>query len=301
MSYRLRALPLVALLATFTLAATTRASAPAGVWGRLDQVTFDPNAKAPTLRIDGVFIVANQKPDFMAYPGYSVPQYGYMFYDCPVLKDLPMCLMQWNELLAVAGKDDNCRGWGNSANNNNGTVRPEGDPELKPDAYPIALGVTPGFSPCEAITMWQVDNPPPETPAETSTGEPGSTGAVDTTGGEPPGTTTSAETGTPGSTGGEPPGSTGGEPGETGKPGETGTPETSGDPVTSGPTEAGGGTTNATNATNATSDASTTATATDGQSDDKGGCACNSDGPGDRNLTALALLGGLALLRRRPA
>ena len=295
MTYLRRVPLLAAVLTTLGLASVASASAPAGVWSRVDQVTLDPNMKDPIVRIDGVFMVANQKPDFPDYPGYSVPQYGYMLYNCAIPKEQPMCLMQWDELKAIAGTEDNCRGWGDSAQLDNGSVRPAKDPELKPDAYPIAIGVTPGGTPCAALKAWQLENPPPDDPPDTTTGEPGSTGNVGSTGGDPGSTGTPETSGAPGSTSGEP-GSTSGTPATTDAGSSGGTPGSDSDPATSAPTEGGAGSTGGGNNTTAT------ATATDGAgADDKGGCACDSPAPGRPGLAALALLGLLGLRRRRRA
>ena len=124
MTYLRRVPLLAAVLTTLGLASVASASAPAGVWSRVDQVTLDPNMKDPIVRIDGVFMVANQKPDFPDYPGYSVPQYGYMLYNCAIPKEQPMCLMQWDELKAIAGTEDNCRGWGDSRTGQTRTAAP---------------------------------------------------------------------------------------------------------------------------------------------------------------------------------
>ncbi len=296
MTYLRRVPLLAAVLTTLGLASVAHASSPAGVWARVDQVTFDPNMKVPVVRIDGVFMVANQKPDFPNYPGYSVPQYGYMLYNCALPKEQPMCLMQWDELKTIAGTADNCRGWGDNSQPNNGTVRPAMDPEQKPDPYPIALGVVPGFSPCEALKAWQVENPPPDDPPPgTTTGEPGSTGELGSTGGDPGSTGTPGTSTAPGSTSGEP-GSTSGTPATT-DPGTGGTGGGSDTATaTSAPTEGGAASTSGGNNT------SPTATATDTSgADDKGGCACDTAAPARPGLTALALLGVLGLRRRRRA
>lgn len=298
MTYLRRVPLLAAVLTTLGLASVAHASSPAGVWGRLDKVTFDPNMKVPVVRIDGVFMVANQQPDFPDYPGYSVPQYGYMLYNCALPKEQPMCLMQWTELQKAVGSDDICRGWGDNSQLNNGTVRPAMDPEQKPDAYPIALGVVQGFSPCAAIKAWQVENPPPDDPppgTTSGTGDPGSTGELGSTG-TPETTTAPPETTTaPGSTSGEP-GSTSGTPAttdaSTGGAGSGSGSDTA--PATSAPTEGGAGSTSGGNNTTATA----TATDTSG-ADDKGGCACDSAAPARPGLAALALLGVLGLRRRR--
>ena len=155
------------------------------------------------------------------------------------------------------------------------------------------LGVTPGGTPCAALKAWQLENPPPDDPPDTTTGEPGSTGSVGSTGGDPGSTGTPETSGAPGSTSGEP-GSTSGTPATTDAGSSGGTPGSDSDPATSAPTEGGAGSTGGGNNTTAT------ATATDGAgADDKGGCACDSPAPGRPGLAALALLGLLGLRRRR--
>ncbi|MET0428789.1 MAG: hypothetical protein ABW026_09860 [Microvirga sp.] len=145
---------IVTLFALTTVATTASASAPAGVWALIDKVSFEPEKGTPArIRIDGLFIVANQTPDFPAYPGYSKPKYGYMYYYCAE-KQIDTCLMEWKELNAVAGAKDNCRGWGDNSLPSNGTVRTDAYPLTKPDLYPIAMGVLLGVSPCKALRDW---------------------------------------------------------------------------------------------------------------------------------------------------
>jgi hypothetical protein len=150
---------IVSLFAVTTVATTASASAPAGVWALIDEVSFEPEKGTPArIRIDGLFIVANQKPDFPAYPGYSTPKSGYMYYYCAE-KQADTCLMEWKELNSVAGTKDNCRGWGDNSLPSNGTVRSDLYPPSKPDLYPIAMGVLVGVSPCKALRDWPIKLP----------------------------------------------------------------------------------------------------------------------------------------------
>jgi MYXO-CTERM domain-containing protein len=276
-----RCLPVLAALAA-ALPASALASAPAGVWSRVDKVEplADPN-KPTMVRIDGLFIVAGGQPDFADYPGYGEPQAGYMYYECGA-KDLDVCTMEWAELLAIAGTDDNCRGWGDvQLGAANGSVRPSGDPLAKPDAWPIAMGIVAGFAPCEALKAWQPSNetttgePDTDTAGETSTGEPGTSGEPSTGGGCGILAECASESGGP------PVGDS------------TGPGESSGgvDPTTGGTTGGPGGTTDA----GATDTAGATS---DGVDDDgKSGCACDARAPAPP--LALLALAGLGLLRRR--
>ncbi|MCY0987384.1 hypothetical protein OV203_09640 [Nannocystis sp. ILAH1] len=150
--------------------AVASASYPAGVWALVEEVTPEPDADHPNqVRIDGLFIVAKGTPDFAGYPGYSVPAYGYMYYQCADA-ELATCKMEWAELATVAGGEDRCRGWGDNSLPANGTVRTD-EPQAMPDAYPISMGVVPGFSPCNALKLWMAEHPPEATTTGEGTGE----------------------------------------------------------------------------------------------------------------------------------
>ncbi len=322
MSY-LRLAPALVALATLAAIPTAHASFPAGVWGLVDQVTLMPDGNNPsTIRIDGTFIVANQKPDFAQYPGYGEPQVGYMYYTCGE-KQLALCVMEWKELLAVAGTEDNCRGWGDQSFPDNGSVRPAIAKPAAPDLYPISMGVLLGFSPCDALRTWQMNGGTTgetgET-GETSTSTTGESGTTSTTGesGTVTGDTTGRTSGETASTSGETASTTGesasgdtasGDPESTGKT-VTGDPDTKGegDAEATGlsgddPTEGAGDAT----AGDATAGDATAGEATgegdSGAIDDEKGCACDTTrDPGQQTLGALGTLGmlaGFGLLRRR--
>lgn len=285
-----RRLPASLVLAVLvTMASKAHASGPAGVWGIVDEVKLTPNESNPqTMRIDGLFMIANQDPDFAAYPGYSVPQYGYIYYTC-LEKQLVTCAMEWKELLALAGTADNCRGWGDNSFEINGTVRPANEPMVEEqEVYPVSMGIMTGITPCDALEAWMTRNPDPDT--DGSTGEPGSTGDSSTTGSSE----STGETGA--STSGEP--STGATTtttdGTTGAPGttesndstisDTAVPLTTATPTDGGDAGDSSGTTG-------------TTTTAPGEDTDKG-CSCDGDTrpPGP---AALLVLAGLALIRRR--
>jgi MYXO-CTERM domain-containing protein len=269
----------VLVLALAVVPVVAQASAPVGVWSLVDQVTLEPSDDKPTLiRIDGTFIVANEQPDFPAYPGYSEPQSGFMFYSCSEA-DLVTCAAEWIELQAVAGGEDNCRGWGSNQLPDNGKVRPAADPQESPDLWPIAMGIQMGFAPCDALRMW--DGGESDTAGET--GDPMTDSLSDSASVSESASDTNPESAT--ATASD---TASGDPG-TGTAGETGIGETAGDEA--GTTAASAGEASAGD----TTAAETTPPADDG---DKAGCACIAaaapTGPG-----ALALLVLLGLVRRR--
>ena len=206
-----RRAPALFSLIVLAAAADARASFPAGVWGLVEEVKLEPSGDNPsTMRIDGLFMVANQQPDFPQQPGYSLPQYGYINYAC-LAKQLETCAMEWNELLAIAGTADNCRGWGDNSFEINGTVHPVEEPSESSEVYPVSMGILNGVGPCQALRDWQVEHPEPAG----STGEPDATGP-DTTGAP---ATTASETGTPGGSSSDAP--TGGSPTDSASAGST--------------------------------------------------------------------------------
>jgi MYXO-CTERM domain-containing protein len=175
MNDRRRALLFVAVALGSLAPSVASASYPAGVWGLVEKVTPEPDDKNPNrVRIDGLFMVAGVKPDFAGYPGYSVPVYGYMYYQCEDAQ-LATCQMEWAELATVASSDDRCRGWGDSSLPANGSVR-TAEPQAQPDSYPISMGVVPGFTPCDALKNWMAENPPQGATTGEGTGEGTSAG-----------------------------------------------------------------------------------------------------------------------------
>lgn len=293
----LRLLPLLAALTTLTLASTARASHPAGVWALVDEATviIEPGMADPTMiRIDGLFMVSNQKPNFEQYPGYGEPQYGYMYYNCSE-KEIATCLMEWKELQAIAGSDDNCRGWGDNSLPDNGSVR-DLAPPVDPDLYPLSMGILTGFTPCDALKAWAQEFPGTTSGGE-SDGTSTSTTSDTSTDGSAGTTETSGHTSDHSST--EPPETTAAtDAAQTGQDHETGNVATAGD--TGGPTE---GSTGAGGTTAADTGGSSSAGADTGTpaNDDKG-CACHSAGDPARDVpAALLTLLGLGLLRRRRA
>lgn len=268
----------VLVLAAFSLAPTVAsASYPAGVWALVEKVTPEPDDKNPArVRIDGLFMIAKQEPDFAGYPGYSVPAYGYMYYQCAG-NDLATCQMEWAELAVVATSEDQCRGWGDSSLPDNGSLR-TAEPATKPDTYPLSMGILPGFTPCDALKGWMKENPPM---GGSSTGEGTSEGTGEATQGEFDSD----------SSGGTTAGSASEGPGET-------TNATTNSPTSEGPNSSG-----ATAGGGSSGSGDTTGNNSDGQADtgtlddDGKGCVC--DVEQERPVGALAPLLGLLALRRR--
>lgn len=267
----------VAALALCSLVPTVAsASYPAGVWALVEKVTPEPDDKNPTrVRIDGLFMVAHQKPDFAGYPGYSVPAHGHMYYQCSD-KDLATCQMEWTELAKVAVSDEQCRGWGDSSLPDNGTVRTS-EPAAKPDTYPISMGVVPGFTPCDALKAWKAENPPQgaTTGEETDSASTGT--ASEATAGESSGEFASESSGS--------------------EPATTSSAGTSGDATTQQPTSDGPNT----SATGESTGGGSSGGADTGAIDGDKGCACSWGAGSQAPASLAALLGLLAFGRRRRA
>lgn len=261
--------------------AVAAASAPVGVWSLVDNVELSPNKDQPDhIRIDGLFLIAGGQPDFPQYPGYSEPQPGHMYYACDDA-DLATCKAEWQDLVAIAGGDDSCRGWGSNEFASNGSVRTQ-DQASDPDPWPISMGIQPGFSPCEALKMWSPEEPQTGTFTESGTGNPDdTTDGQPSTGGDPETTTT---TGNGGST-------LDPSTNPTADTASTGGGETAIGEPTSGEATGTGGSTGG-----ATTGALTSTTSPD--DDDKSGCACTTT-PDGAPADALALLVLLGLVRRR--
>lgn len=280
-------------LAPVLVPSVASASFPVGVWGVVEKVTFEPDAMNPMrVRLDGVFIVANEVPDFPAYPGYSVPEYGYMYYECA--KDqIKTCQMEWNDLAAAAMSANKCRGWGDQQLPvpKNGVVRPTDEPQVKADLYPISMGVVQGFSPCEALATWMAENPPPMEGGSSGGETGGSSGGEASSGGQTGGT----EGGSTSTTGG---GETGGAMTGGGSTGGSASGGSGGGELTSG---GGGGSSGGGSTGGSASGGSTGSAGGSGGEPESSGCACDGAGSsGGQGFGALAaVFGALALRRRR--
>jgi MYXO-CTERM domain-containing protein len=279
MNHPRRALTVAALALCSLVPTVASASYPAGVWALVEKVTPEPDDKNPNrVRIDGVFMVAHQQPDFAGYPGYSVPAYGHMYYQCSD-KDLATCQMEWTELAKVAVSDDQCRGWGDSSLPDNGTVRTS-EPQANPDTYPLSMGILPGFTPCDALKAWKAENPPQGATTGEDTGE-------GTEGEDSEGEGSSGEFASE---------SSGGEPATTSGAGTSG--DSSGPDATTQAPTSDGPNTSATGESGTSDSTSASGGADTGSIDGDKGCVCSS-GAGSQAPAGLAALLGLLGLRRR--
>jgi hypothetical protein len=141
-------------LALLGLASTAHATGPAGIWGTVSQVVYEPNAQTPTrVQIHGCFLFSSATPSTCqggqgAY-NYSCPESGYMYFECPA-GDEALCKLQWSEIEASIGQAW-CAGWG-QFDQPKGTVRASSEPPANPDPYPLGMGVdTVGGTPCMVL------------------------------------------------------------------------------------------------------------------------------------------------------
>lgn len=229
----LKALSAAALLAAIMVPANARASAPAGVWVKVQGVVYAPDATNPThVQIQGALMlydgdVQTARP----YVGYTSPALGYMYYRCPE-GQAEICRQEWSDLEAnIAKPDSECLGFGMTSLPT-GTLRQPGEAPQNPDTYPIQSGVSPGFSPCQAIANYLADDAGGAGGAAGAAGAGGaasSGGASSNPGGAP--ASTSGASGTP------PSGSAGATSGGSGVSGGSGKSGTTAGRPGSGATE----------------------------------------------------------------
>ena len=154
----LKALSAAVLLAIALVPANALASAPAGVWVKVRQVVYAPDATNPThVQLHGALMLYDGDLEApRPYPGYTLPAHGYMYYRCPD-GQAEICRQEWSDLEANISKPDaECLGFGMTSLPT-GTLRRPGEAADSPDAYPIQSGVSPGFSPCRAIANYLAD------------------------------------------------------------------------------------------------------------------------------------------------
>jgi hypothetical protein len=162
------------------------ASAPAGVWVKVQDVVYAPDAANPTrVQIHGALMLFEGNLDGgQPYPGYTSPALGYMYYECPT-GQAEVCRQEWSDIAANIAKPVNeCVGFGMTTLPTGALRQPQSTAQ-NPDVYPIQSGVSPGFSPCQAIAKFMAQQ-----------------GAGGDGGGAPSGGSSTAGTGS--STGGKP-------------------------------------------------------------------------------------------------
>ena len=144
-----------ALVGLTLAAANALASAPAGVWVKVRQVVYAPDAANPThVQVHGALMLfdGGSEPT-RPYTGYTPPALGYVYYQCPA-GQAEICRQEWRELEAnIAKPDAECLGFGMTTLPT-GTLRLPRSVPQSPDVYPIQSGVSPGFSPCRAIAQF---------------------------------------------------------------------------------------------------------------------------------------------------
>jgi MYXO-CTERM domain-containing protein len=139
-------------LAGCLTATVAHASYPAGVWVKVQSVVLEPSEAAPTrIRINGAAILFNGNTSPSTYlDAYTAPALGYLYYECPS-GDAATCLSEWQDVRNnIAAPPERCVGLGDQSVPT-GTLRAPAQNPAGPDAYPIAMGVLDGYTPCQAL------------------------------------------------------------------------------------------------------------------------------------------------------
>lgn len=154
-----KALAAAAVLGLGLVSSNALASAPAGVWVKVQQVVYTPNATSPTqVQVHGALMLFDGSSDASRpYAHYTSPALGYVYYECPA-GQAETCRQEWSDLEANIAKPENvCVGFGWDSLPT-GTLRQPGSAVANPDVYPIQNGVSSGFSPCQAIAQFLSSN-----------------------------------------------------------------------------------------------------------------------------------------------
>jgi MYXO-CTERM domain-containing protein len=159
-------------------AGSAKASYPAGVWVKVQQVELEPDATAPTkVKIHGAAMLYD-KSTGTSYPGYSEPALGVLYYECK--GDKQTCIDEWTDVQKnIAEPNDVCVGLGDQALPT-GTLNPPGSNPTSANTYPIAMGVLEGFLPCQVINQFLLGQA--DSGAGGSAGSTGSGGSSGSTG-----------------------------------------------------------------------------------------------------------------------
>jgi hypothetical protein len=120
------------------------------VWVKVQSVVFEPNPTAPTkILIQGAAMMYDGSQN-TSYFGYAEPALGSLYYQCPQ-GDEATCVQEWQDVAKNIGAPQNeCVGLGDQKIAT-GTLHPPGAHPTTADPYPIAMGVLPGFVPCEIL------------------------------------------------------------------------------------------------------------------------------------------------------
>jgi hypothetical protein len=138
------------VMAGLSISGVSHASYPAGVWVKVQSVVLVPNAAAPEkILIQGAAMVYDGSQD-TSYYGYAEPALGSLYYACPKGQETT-CLDEWKDVEKnIADPSNVCVGLGDQKIAT-GTLHPPGAHPTTADPYPIAMGVLPGFVPCEIL------------------------------------------------------------------------------------------------------------------------------------------------------
>ncbi len=146
-------------IASLAIAGPAAASFPAGVWSLPDNITVgSADSDQPYVVISGFMMRdAADGEEQGKYGGYTVPTYGYLYYQCPADKK-DVCLLEWKDI-ETSATQDGCVGWG-AQDVANGTIHAYGTALPEPDVYPIGIGVVSGYTPCEHLEDESPVSPP---------------------------------------------------------------------------------------------------------------------------------------------
>ena len=121
-------------VAAAVLATPAQASDPIGVYALVENVTFEPDEKAPErIQVRGVFALADGRGD-----AYLPARRGYLYYSLTPGKE-DVARKEWSDLRAVAGSGQ-VIGFG-SRYGAKGRLRAPSDKRETPDPYPIGFGL----------------------------------------------------------------------------------------------------------------------------------------------------------------
>ena len=177
---------IAALLGVALFSVDAVASAPAGVWAKVQKVVYAPDkANATRVQVHGaIMLFDGSSGAARPYPGYTPPALGYVYYECPS-GQVETCRQEWSDIEAnISAPATTCVGFGMNSLPT-GTLRQPDSAATSPDAYPIQNGVASGFSPCQVLAQFLSANEGGAGGAGGAGGEASTGGAGASSGGKP--------------------------------------------------------------------------------------------------------------------